>query len=1175
MTADPSFVHLHVHSEFSLLDGAARIEAPKFHPEAPTLFTEAARHGMSAIAVTDHGAMFGALRFFEAARDAGVKPIIGVEAYVAPGSRFERTPGENEEKYHHLTLLAENETGYRNLLKLVSAAYLEGFYHRPRMDKELLAEHADGIVCLSGCLSSELATLLLAGQDRKAAEAAGRYREIFGAGRFFMELQDHGIPEQRRVIPKQIELARSLDIPLVATNDLHYTVKDDAKPHDVLLCIQQQKLQSDPKRLKFDSEEFYLKSAEEMRRVFRELPEACDNTLRIAERVELDLVYGDRAPADQRFHLPRFETPAGKDLAGYLRELVYEGAPARYPTLTDDIRRRIDDELGVITQMGFAGYFLIVWDLIRFARESGIRVGPGRGSAAGSVVSYCLRITDLDPLRYGLIFERFLNPARRQMPDIDMDFDERRRDEVIRYATERYGSDHVAQIITFQTIKGKQGIRDAARVLGFPPVVGDRLCKMYPPAIMGRDFPIEDALKESPELREAYGKEPEAKEIVDTARALEGLRREDSVHAAGVVIGDAPLVNYLPLKLSKDSRDDSKRVVTQFDMVGVEALGLLKMDFLGLRTLSVIDDTIRHLRARGIELDIDHVALDDAETYAMLGQADTTGVFQMESAGMRALIKTLAPDRFEDMMALVALYRPGPLNQGMHTEYAERKHARRKVAYPHPDLEEILSTTYGVMVYQEQIMQIAVRAAGYSMGQADDLRRVMAKKKRELIGAEREKFVAGCRATGHSDRLAKELFDLIEPFADYGFPAAHACAYGYVAYQTAYLKAHHPVEFMSAMLTSVKDDKDRKPFYLNACRLMDIEVLPPDVNESETDFAPARERERAIRYGLSAVRNVGEGAVGQIIDARRAKGAFTSFGDFCRKVEPSVLTKRVLESLIFAGAFDSLGRTRRALIENQDKVSAPILAERKAEAAGQFSLFGGDSGVTQVDESVLEGEEFDKRTLLREEKEMLGQFVTDHPLLGVQAVLASQTTNEIADLEALGDGDLVTIGGIIGVVQRKYTKRSEPYAQFRLEGLAGGTQVIAFPSIYEAVPGLIEPDRIVLVSGRIDLRGRELQIRANEIREPNLGAATMAEPLGRLEVDLPAAACTPAVLARVKELLESHPGSASVQVRFRSSDGVTPVEVGSVRVDPSGSLLGELHSLLGAGTARVGPGDTG
>jgi DNA polymerase-3 subunit alpha len=1167
---DQSFVHLHVHSEYSLLDGAARIEAPKFHPDAPTIFGVAERLGMPAIAVTDHGAMFGALRFFEAGRRAGVKPIIGVEAYVAPGSRFDRNPGENEEKYHHLTLLAENETGYRNLLKLVSAAHLEGFYHRPRMDKQLLAEHADGVICLSGCLSSEVSTLLLAGQDRRAQEAAGQYRDLFGPDRYFIELQDHGLDDQRRVLPKQVALASALGIPVVATNDLHYTMPEDAKPHDVLLCIQQQKLQSDPKRLRFDSEEFYLKSAEEMRALFAELPEACDTTLRIAERVELDLIYGDRAPVDQRFHLPRFEAPEGRSLEVYLRELVDAGARERYGEVTREIRSRIDDELAVIVQMGFAGYFLVVWDLIRFARESGIRVGPGRGSAAGSVVSYCLRITDLDPLRYGLIFERFLNPERRQMPDIDMDFDERRRDEVIRYATQKYGADHVAQIITFQTIKGKQGIRDAARVLGFPPVVGDRLCKMYPAAVMGRDYPIEDALTLSPELREAYEKEPEAKEIVETARALEGLRREDSVHAAGVVIGDAPLVNYLPLKLAKDSRDDSKRVVTQFDMVGVEQLGLLKMDFLGLRNLSVIDDTVRHLRARGVELDIDHIPLDDAETYAMLCRADTTGVFQMESPGVRSLIKLLEPDRFEDLMALVALYRPGLLSVGQHTEYAERKHGRKPITYPHPDLEDALKTTYGIIVYQEQVMQVAVRIAGYSMGEADTLRKVMGKKQRELLPPHREAFVRGAQERGHPARKAEEIFELIAPFADYGFPAAHACAYGYVAYQTAYLKAHHPVEYMSAILTSVKDDKDRKPFYLYACRGMGIEVLPPDVNGSEPDFAPAPGDVGAIRYGLSAVRNVGEGAVAHIILARREKGTFTSFVDFCRKVEPSVLTKRVLESLILAGAFDSLGYTRRALFENQEKVSGPILAERKAEAAGQFSLFGGDGGAGEIDASVLEGEEFDKRTLLRLEKEMLGQFVTDHPLLEVQGALAAQTTHEMGDLANLGDGDLVTIGGIVGGVQRKYTKRGEPYAQFRLEGLAGGAEVVVFPSVYEAVPGLIETDRIVLVTGRVDLRGRELQIRANEVRAPILGTAD--PPPQRLEVDLPAEACTPAVLARMKELLESHPGSAPVQVRFHSSQGVTPLEVGGVRVDPSGSLLGELHSLLGAEAARIGTG---
>jgi DNA polymerase III subunit alpha len=1169
---EKSFAHLHVHSEYSLLDGAARLEPPKSNPGAATIFTEVTRLGMSAVALTDHGSMFGALTFFEAARAAGVKPIIGVEAYVAPGSRFDRNPGEREEKYYHLTLLAENETGYRNLLKLVSAAHLEGFYHRPRMDKQLMAENAEGIICLSGCLSSEIGVALLAGRDERAREVAAEYRDIFGPDNYFIEVQDHGLVDQHAILRRQFEVGAELGIPVVATNDLHYTLKEDAKPHDVLLCIQQQKLQSDPKRLKFDSEEFYLKGAEEMRHLFRERPDACDQTERIADRVELDLIYGDRAPADQRYHLPRFETPPGLDRDTYLRQLVDEGSLQRYGEVTPEIRERIDHELSVITSMGFGGYFLIVWDLIRHARENGIRVGPGRGSAAGSVVSYCLRITDLDPLRYGLLFERFLNPERIQMPDIDMDFDERRRDEVIRYATQKYGADHVAQIITFQTIKGKQGIRDASRVLGFPPAVGDRLCKMYPPAVMGRDYPIEDALRLAPDLAQAYEQEPEAKEIIETARALEGLRREDSVHAAGVVIGDAPLVTYLPLKLSKDSRDDSKRVVTQFDMHGVESLGLLKMDFLGLRTLSVIEDTLRHMHARGFDVDIDHVPLDDPETYAMLCRAETTGVFQMESAGMRTLIKLLEPDRFEDMMALVALYRPGPLNNGLHTEYAERKHGRRKVTYPHPELEPVLGATYGVMVYQEQIMQIAVRMAGYSMGQADELRRVMSKKKRELVGAERTKFVTGCLEQGHPERLATDLFDMIEPFADYGFPAAHACAYGYVAYQTAYLMAHHRVEYLSAVLTSVKDDKDRKPFYLYACRGMDVEVLPPDVNESETDFAPAPGEDPRIRYGLSAVRNVGEGVVAQIIDARRSKGVFTSFADFCQKVEPSVLTKRVLESLALAGAFDSLGYPRRSLLENQEKVSAPILAERKAEAAGQFSLFGsaGDgSAAAQVDESVLHGEEFDQRELLRNEKDMLGQFVTDHPLLGVREALAAQTNHEIVDLESLGDGDLVTVGGIVGAVSRKYTKRGEPYALLRLEGLAGGVNVIVFPSVYEAVPGLIETDRIVLVTGRIDLRGRELQIRATDVREPDLGADAPRAISQTLAVDLSAAACTPVVLARLKELFLAHPGAVPVLVRFVTPEGATPLEVGPYRVAAAGDLLSDLRTLLGDGSARL------
>ncbi len=1178
--SDEGFVHLHVHSEYSLLDGAARLEAPKFHPTAPTVFTEAARHGMDSLAITDHGAMYGTLQFYGAARAAGIKPIVGVEAYVAPGSRFDRNPGESEEKYYHLTLLAQDETGYKNLLKLVSLAHLEGFYHRARMDKQLLAEHSEGIICLSGCLSSELGVHLLSGQRERAVAAMGDYRDIFGADRFYVEIQDHGLADQRRIIADQVAVAREVGVPVVATNDLHYTLKEDAKPHDVLLCIQQQKLQSDTKRLKFDSEEFYLKSAQEMRQVFRELPEACDETLRIAERVQL-LPELERILVEKKaeYRLPRFETPAGEPLDAYLRQLVAAGAAERYGTpVPAEVEERIDYELGVITQMGFSGYFLIVWDLIRFAREQGIRVGPGRGSAAGSVVSYCLRITDLDPLRYNLLFERFLNPDRIEMPDIDMDFDERRRDEVIRYATERYGSDHVAQIVTFQTIKGKQGIRDAARVLGFPAWLGDKLCKMYPPAVMGRDEPIDRALEISPDLKAAYEAEPESKKVIDTARALEGLRREDSVHAAGVVIGDAPLVNYLPLKLTKDSRDDSKKVVTQFDMNGVAQLGLLKMDFLGLRNLSVIEESLRHLRNRGVELDIDHVPLDDPETYQMLRRGETTGVFQMESPGVRSLIKLLEPDRFEDLMACVALYRPGLLSMGQHTEYAERKHGRKRVTYPHPDLEPVLKDTYGIIVYQEQVMQSAVVLADFSMGEADTLRKVMGKKIRENIAPQREKFIQGAVAKGHNKRSAEEIFELIEPFADYGFNASHACAYGYVAYQTAYLMAHYPVEYMAAILTSVKDDKDRKPYYLYACRGMGIEVLPPDVNESDMDFAPAPGERKAIRYGLSAVRNVGQGVVRAILDARQDV-PFVSFADFCRRVEPTSLTKRMLESLIFAGAFDSLGYTRGGMVQSVgeqaawEKVSGPILAERKAQAAGQFSLFGdgGGDGLHEIDVSVLDGPEMDKRLLLSKEKEMLGQYVTDHPLLGLEEAIRAQCTHDIPALPDLGDGDLVTIGGIIGGLTRKYTKRGEPYAQFRLEGLAGGVGVVAFPSVYEAVPELLEPDRIVLVTGRIDLRGRELQIRSTEVREPKLGKGDHQPVPEALVVDLTAAACTPTVLRKLKDLFEASPGREQVRVRFLSSEGTTPLDMGDVRVDAHGSLLDELRGLLGPRAARLEP----
>ncbi len=1159
------FVHLHTHSEYSLLDGAARIN---------DLFAKAALLEMPALALTDHGVMFGALDFYRAGKAHGVKPIIGVEAYVAPRSRFDREPGENEEKYRHLTILARTEKGYQNLLKLVTDSHLEGFYHRPRIDKELLAERAEGLIGLSGCLAGETAKLLLAGNEPKAREVVGTYCDIFGSGGFYLELQNHGLSEQQTLNPKLVEMSLSTGVPLVATNDLHYTERDHHRPHDILLCIQQQKVQTDTNRLKFDTDQFYLKSSQEMREVFASWPEACDATVAIAESCEpipaLELVAAERS----EFHVPRFDAPDGKTLEDYLRELVFRGAAERYDSITDDIRSRIDHELEVITSMGFAGYFLIVWDLIRFAREQGIRVGPGRGSAAGSVVSYALRITDLDPLKYDLIFERFLNPERKQMPDIDMDFDERRRDEVIRYVASKYGTDHVAQIITFQTIRGKQGIRDSARVLGFPAMFGDRLCKMYPAALLGREHTIEEALKLSPELHEAYEKEPEAKEVIESARALEGLRREDSVHAAGVVIADAPLVNYVPLKLSKDSRDDSRSIVTQFDMHGVEKLGLLKMDFLGLRNLSVIEDTVRVLAAKGVDLDIDHVALDDKVVYEMLRRGDTTAVFQLEGGGMRSLVKALAPDRFEDIMALIALYRPGPLGMGTHMEYAERKNKRRPVEYPHPDLEEILAGTYGVIVYQEQVMQIAVRMAGYSMGEADLLRKAMGKKIRAELAKHHQQFVERSVERGYERKLAESIFDLITPFADYGFNAPHACGYAFIAYQTAYLKAHHPVEYMAAMLTSVQGDKDKKPFYLNAARLMDIRVLPPDVNQSHMYFTPSN---GDIRYGLAAVRNVGAQVVAHILQARQEKGRFATFTDFCRKVESGVLNKKCVESLILSGGFDSLGYARRALLEGYEKVTTPILSERRAEALGQESFFGGLSPALEIDESVLQGPEFEKRELLSHEKEMLGQYVTDHPLLAVKDRLGSMTDMDTSELEALGDGDMVTIAGIVAAVARRYTKRGEPYALLRVEDLTGGVSVVAFPGVFDKAADLITPDRIVMIKGRADRRGgrgEQLQLVAVEIFEPDLsdpaGSGPPRSTSDPLVLDVAMASCTSGLIQRLKGLLSLYRGPLPVVLQLIGEGTATRMQLGTeFRVDGSAALLGELRRLFGSGAVRL------
>ncbi len=1162
-----SFVHLHNHSEYSLLDGAARIDE---------LFAEAARMDMPALALTDHGVMYGAVDFYRAGKRHGVKPILGAEFYVATRSRFQKEAREKDSN-HHLTIVAENQQGYENLLLLVTAGWLEGYYYRPRVDREILAELAGGLIATSGCLGGEICTALSQGRVGDAEAAAGSYRDIFGPDGFFIELQDHGLPEQRKVNPMLLELAKKLGLRTVATNDLHYTKREDAAAHDVLLCLQTGKTMNDPGRFKFDAEEFYLKSPQEMRELFAEVPSACDVTLEIAERCNVELEFGN-------LHLPPFTPPTGETQEAYLRRLVDQGAHDRYgDPFAPEVRERIEHELSIILPMGFAGYFLIVADLIAFARSKGIRVGPGRGSAAGSVVSYCLRITDLDPLKYGLIFERFLNPERRQMPDIDMDFDERRRSEVIRYVTDKYGEDRVAQIVTFATIKGKQAIRDAARVLDLPYGVGDRLAKMYPPSILGKDAPLaacfdrgvgwpdpgrNDAFPNSSDLRKSYEEDEISRRVIDIARSLEGLRRQYSVHAAGVVIGSEPLARFTPLQRTDD---DQGGIVTQYEMHAVEDLGLLKMDFLGLRNLTVIEDTLANLRrTKGIELDIDNPPLDDRTTYAMLSAGDTMAVFQLESPGMRELCKRLRPDRFEDVMALVALYRPGPLGEKMHIEYADRKHGVKRVDYAHPDLKPILDRTYGIICYQEQCLEIAVRMAGYTMGEADTLRKGIGKKIPEVMRAQREKFVEGCVEKAYSRELGQKLWEMIEHFAGYGFNASHACGYGFIAYQTAYLKAHHPVEYMAALLTSVRDKQDRAALYLAECRTLGITVNPPDVNRSDADFTPTREGE--IRFGLAAIRNVGSNVVQAIVRAR-ADRPFTSFTDFAHRVDPVVLNRRVVEALAKSGAFDSLGVTRSQLLAVspdkgvvlRDSVARTIdatIAQRKNEEAGQFSLFGGEQS-QQMAELPAADQELPQSVRLIAEKEMLGLYVSDHPLLGVEAALRASTDLRIADAPAVAPGVTKTAAGIISGLLRRFTKKGDAMATFVLEDLEGAIEVVVFPSVYAKVQEVLANDAIVCVKGKVEVRGEgdPPKIMAQEVWVPDFEGGS--DPL-ILKVE--AGTCTPGLVDRLKDVLTSHPGPTQVHVHLHSEAGVKVLRLpGQFGVERRNGLYGELKSLLGSG----------
>ena len=1163
-----------------MLDGAARV---------PDVIARAAADGQPAVGITDHGNMYGVLDFYKAAREAGIKPIIGIEAYQAAESRFERPVRRGriddgggdaeagEKLYYHLTLLAESGPGYKNLLKLSSAAYLEGYMYKPRVDWELLERHHDGVIATTGCLGGVVLQALLKGNTERATTLAARLQDIFGRGSLFVELQDHGLEEQRRTNPELIRLARRIGAPLLATNDSHYVSRHDAEAHDALLCVQTGSVKDDPKRFKFHGDEHYLKTAAEMRHLFRDYPEACDNTLWVAERADVEIEFG-------KPKLPSFPRPdgfAGAD--GYLRHLTYEGAAERYgEPLPAEVRERLEFELGVISDMGFSDYFLVVWDLIRYARERGIRVGPGRGSAAGCCVAYCLRIVDLDPIRYRLLFERFLNPGRKQMPDIDMDFDERYRSEMIRYAAERYGSDRVAQVVTFSTIKARAAVRDAARVLGYPYSVGDRTAKAMPPLVMGRDTPLWACLEEHPkyldgykaalELRQMVATDPDVAKVVEVARGLEGLRRQDGIHAAAVVISGEPLTEYLPIQRKPEpgGRPEDAPIVTQYEMHGVEDLGLLKMDFLGLRNLSVIERTLDLIEAEtGERPDIDSVPLDDPLVYEMLQRGDTIGIFQLEGGPMRNLVRSLAPTEFEDVAALVALYRPGPMAANMHNDYADRKNGRKAVTYQHPDMEEVLGDTYGLCVYQEQLMLLAQKFAGYSLAEADNLRKAAGKKVREIMAQEREKFEAGCEVTGYGRPIGKMLFDIIEPFADYGFNRSHAFGYGLVSYQTAWLKAHFLAEYLAALLTSVKDDKDKTAVYLAECRARGLEVLVPDINVASSEFTAVlldavdrdeTEPRKVIPFGLSAIRNVGEGLVERIITERERAGPFTDFYDFCARVDPVVLNKRTIESLIKAGAFDSLGHPRQGLCLVFEQIVDRTLARRREEDQGVMSLFGdlgsGTDSVFDDARVAIPDQEFDKTVRLAFEKEMLGLYLSDHPLRGVEAALARHVDTTIAELrEGANDGEIRWVGGVVTGLARKYTRRGELMATFTLEDLVSSIDVWIFPRTMTEVAHLLADDAVVCCKGRLDLREEPAKLVCMEVKRPELN--TVDRPL---HLDLPIHALTAERVESLKLLLSEHPGPSPVLLHV----GAKCIRLASQwSVDTTRGLLAELLVLLG------------
>jgi DNA polymerase-3 subunit alpha len=1144
-----------------MLDGAALISE---------LVAEVARQEMPAIAMTDHGNVFGAFEFHKSAKSAGVKPIIGIEAYVAPESRFDKRRvkwaegGQDDVSgggaYTHMTLLAENNQGLSNLFKLSSLASLEGFYYKPRVDRELLSKYSKGIIATTGCAGGEIQTRLRMGAYKEAIKAASEFRDIFGPENFYLEIMDHSIEIEQRAFADLIKLGKELNLPQLATNDLHYTHHDDAAAHEVLLCIQSGSTMADPKRFKFENSEFYLKSPAQMREIFKDFKQACDNTLLIAERCETTMREGENL-------LPQFPVPNGQSEDSWLIKLANDGLATKMGnSIPTEYQDRLNFELEVMIKMGFPGYFLVVADLCDHARKVGIRVGPGRGSAAGSLVSYSLGITGLDPIKFGLLFERFLNPERISMPDIDLDFDERRRSEMIQYATTKYGDDRVAQIITYGTIKSKQAIKDSTRVLGYPYALGERLTKSLPPSVMGKDISLsgvfnmdDDRYGEASEFRNLYESDPDSKKIVDTALGIEGLKRQWGVHAAGVILSKEPLLDVIPIH----RRDADGAIITQFDMGACEATGLLKMDFLGLRNLSVLDDCLINIEKNlGKKVVLESLPLSDKKTFDLLSRGDTLGVFQLDSAPIRSLLRSMAPDSFEDIAAVIALYRPGPMGEDSHNKYADYKNGRKAPIGIHPELDvplnEILKDTYGLIVYQEQVLAIARKVAGFTLGRADLLRKAMGKKDKKILDKEKVHFEDGMKANGFSEDAVEKLWQTLIPFSDYAFNRSHSAGYGLLSFWTAYLKANYPSEYMAALLTSVRDDKDKSALYLNECRRMGIKVLPPDVNESDSEYTPIG---TDIRFGLTAIRNIGENVVASIIGNRKAKGRYDSFGDFLTKVDAIVCNKKSIESLIKAGAFDSLKHSRRGLMMVFLEALDAVSESKRAESIGQFDLFGA-ANATSVSGVVLDipNTEWEKMMLLGYEREMLGLYVSDHPLLGVEHILRSAADFSISQISEVSHDQIITIGGLITQIQRKVSKQGTPWAIVTVEDLEGAVDVLFFSNAYANHGVNLVEDRIVAIRGRVDKREEQPRISALDLTLPDLKQI----PTGPLVISMEMSRCTPPVIDRMNEILRSHPGGREVHLRLVDGEKKTVLKLDEgLKVTSSPSLSADLKTVLG------------